>query len=48
MLQNVTQFAIDGITVNVVSIDDLILLKQAAGCAIDLSDIEHLNKIKSL
>ena len=35
-------------TVNVASIDDLILLKQAAGRSIDLSDIEHLNQIKSL
>ncbi len=48
MLQNVMQFAIHSTTVNVASIDDLILLKQAARRSIDLSDIEHLNKIKSL
>ena len=48
MLQNVAQFTIGSTTVNVASIDNLILLKQAAGRAIDLSDIEHLNKIKSL
>lgn len=48
MLQNVTQLAIDGTTVNVASIDDLILLKKAASCAIDLSDIELFIKIKSL
>ena len=48
MQQNMTPFAIGSTTVNVACIDDLILLKQAAGRAIDLSDIEHLNKIKSL
>ena len=48
MLKNVAHFAIGSTTINVASIDDLILLKQAAGRAIDLSDIEHLNKIKSL
>jgi Nucleotidyl transferase AbiEii toxin, Type IV TA system len=48
MQQRMTKFDIANTAVNVVCIDDLIALKQAAGRAIDLSDIEHLNKIKSL
>ena len=48
MLQNVTQFDIGNTTINVASIEDLIALKQAAGRAIDLSDIDHLNKLKNL
>ena len=48
MLQNVTQFDIGNTTINVASIDDIIALKQAAGRAIDLSDIDHLNKLKNL
>ena len=48
MQQNVTKFEIGNIKLNVASIDDLIALKQAAGRAIDLTDIEHLNKLKHL
>ena len=48
MHQRMTKFDIANVKVNVACIDDLIALKQAAGRAIDLSDIEHLKKIKSL
>jgi Nucleotidyl transferase AbiEii toxin, Type IV TA system len=48
MERRMTKFDIANTAVNVVCIDDLIALKQAAGRAIDLSDIEHLNKLKNL
>ena len=48
MQQRMTKFDIANVKVNVACIDDLIALKQSAGRAIDLSDIEHLNKLKRL
>lgn len=48
MHQRAVYFEVGNVRIPVVSIDDLIGLKQAAGRAIDLSDIEHLQKIKDL
>jgi hypothetical protein len=44
--QRAVPFMIDQIEIPVASIDDLISLKQAAGRAIDLSDIEHLKRLQ--
>lgn len=41
-------FNIGNVKVQVTSIDDLIALKRAVGRPIDLSDIQHLEKIKTL
>jgi predicted nucleotidyltransferase len=46
MQQRATHFDIDQIDIPVASIDDLISLKQAAGRPIDLSDIDHLKRLK--
>ena len=48
MQHRMAKFDIANVKVNVACIDDLIALKQAAGRAIDLSDIDHLNKLKHL
>jgi len=48
MHQRAVYFDVGNVSIPVASIDDLIGLKQAAGRAIDLSDIEHLQKIKDL
>lgn len=48
MLDRAVTFKIADVDVHVASIDDLIALKRIANRAIDLSDIEHLEKVKSL
>jgi len=48
MAQRAVEFGVANTPILVVSIDDLIALKQAAGRPIDLSDIEHLQRIKLL
>ena len=47
MLARAEEFDIAGTTIKVVSIDDLIALKSAVGRPIDISDVEHLQRIKS-
>jgi len=48
MAQRATVFNVASTAIRVVAIDDLIALKQAVGRPIDLSDIEHLQRIKQL
>jgi hypothetical protein len=48
MSRRAVVFDIAGTPVRVASIDDLISLKQAVGRPIDLSDIEHLQRVKPL
>ena len=48
MSQRATLFDVASTAIRVVAIDDLIALKQAVGRPIDLSDIEHLQRIKQL
>lgn len=48
MHKRAVHFDVGNVRIPVASIDDLIALKQAAGRAIDLSDIEHLQKLKTL
>jgi hypothetical protein len=40
-------FNVANTDINVVAIDDLIALKQAVGRPVDITDIEHLQRIKS-
>ena len=46
MTARAVEYDVAGTAIRVVSIDDLIALKQAVGRPIDLSDIEHLQRIK--
>jgi len=48
MSQRAVVLNVANVAVRVVAIDDLIALKQAVGRPIDLSDIEHLKRIKTL
>jgi hypothetical protein len=47
MMARAVEFDVAGTAIKVVSIDDLIALKKAVGRPIDISDIEHLQRIKS-
>jgi hypothetical protein len=47
MVSRAAVFKVANTDIQVVSIDDLIALKQAVGRPIDLSDIEHLQRIKA-
>ena len=47
MTARAVEFEIAGTGIKVVSIDDLIALKSAVGRPIDISDVEHLQRIKS-
>lgn len=47
MAQRAAVFSVANTAIRVAAIDDLIALKQAVGRPIDLSDIEHLKRIKS-
>jgi predicted nucleotidyltransferase len=46
MAQRAVDFNVAGTSIRVVSIDDLIALKQAVGRPIDLADIEHLQRVR--
>jgi predicted nucleotidyltransferase len=46
LVQRAKPFDIDGITVLVASIDDLILMKRAAGRAKDLIEVEVLGAVR--
>lgn len=47
MAKRAVEFKVGDVPVRTAAIDDLIALKQAVGRPIDLSDIEHLQRIKS-
>lgn len=47
MIERAVEFEIAGTAIKVVAIEDLIALKSAVGRPIDISDVEHLQRIKS-
>jgi hypothetical protein len=47
MQQRAVEFDVAGTAIKVVSIDDLIAMKSAVGRPIDISDVEHLQRIKA-
>ncbi|WP_435627820.1 DUF6036 family nucleotidyltransferase [Candidatus Ferrigenium straubiae] len=47
MAARAVEFDVAGTAIRVVSIDDLIALKKAVGRPIDISDVEHLQRVKS-
>jgi hypothetical protein len=47
MTARAVEFDVAGTWIKVVSIDDLIALKSAVGRPIDISDVEHLQRIRS-
>ena len=47
MMTRAVEFEIAGTAIKVVSIEDLIALKSAVGRPIDLSDVEHLQRIRT-
>jgi len=47
MIARAVEFDVAGTAIRVVSVDDLIALKRAVGRPIDVSDVEHLQRIKS-
>lgn len=48
MAQRAVEFNVGGVPVRTAAINDLIALKKAVGRPVDLSDIEHLQRIKAL
>jgi predicted nucleotidyltransferase len=46
MCSRAIALSVSGVTVKLASIDDLIALKQAVGRPIDLTDIEHLRRVR--
>jgi hypothetical protein len=47
MMTRAIEFDVAGTAIKVAAIDDLIALKRAVGRPIDISDIEHLERVKS-
>lgn len=47
MQQRAVEFDVAGTVIKVVSVDDLIAMKTAVGRPIDISDVEHLQRIKA-
>lgn len=47
MMARAVEYDVAGTAIRVVSIEDLIALKKAVGRPVDISDVEHLQRIKS-